>query len=291
VRIRYAVVDVDDVLIATAETLDAAAEAMFAPLSRRFGQGQAIAVGREFARSMAIGIRRLRACDRRPDDEYADLMRRTARWQQGLTEAGFEVKAWSRHALVACALQACALPVSAAVVEEAANQYWATVAARATVYPDAALFVRRLRDAGIAIHLATGSDGFLTFDDARQTFTYVPEESARLKLARLRSLTSLDFGPDDITVADPVGKPNPDFYRQVLRRFAAVAGREVVLERTVVVGDSLTNDILPLLDLGAAHGVWLLRDGASAVAGSWSHPRVTVASSLDAQEVWNVFSA
>ena len=56
-------------------------------------------------------------------------------------------------------------------------------------------------------------------------------------------------------------------------------------------GDSLTNDILPLLDLGAAHGVWLLRDGASAVAGSWSHPRVTVASSLDAQEVWNVFSA
>jgi FMN phosphatase YigB (HAD superfamily) len=291
VRVRYAVVDVDDVLIATAEALDAAIDAMLVPLADHFGQRQAAAVQREFTRSMGIGVRRLRAGDASPDDEYADLMRRTARWQRGLTESGVEVKAWSRHALVACALEACDLPVTAAVVEAAADRYWTTVTARAAVYPDAVGLIRRLRDAGVAIHLATGSDGFLTFDDVRQTFTYAPEESVRLKLARLRGLAALGFGPDDITVADPIGKPNPEFFRVALRRFSAATGQDVDLAATVVVGDSLANDILPLLDLGAAHGVWLLRDGTSASGGSRRHPQVTVVSSLDAEEVRDVFSA
>ena len=60
-RMRYALVDVDDVLIATAEALDAAADAMLVPLAGRFGQREAAAVQREFTRSMDIGVRRLRA--------------------------------------------------------------------------------------------------------------------------------------------------------------------------------------------------------------------------------------
>jgi FMN phosphatase YigB (HAD superfamily) len=290
-RMRFVVVDVDDVLIATAEALDAAAEAMLVPLAEHFGQRHAAAVQREFTRSMGIGVRRLRTCDGAPDDEYADLMRRTAWWQRGLTEAGFEVKAWSRHALVACALQACDLPVTAEVVGAATDQYWTTVAAQAAVYPDAAVFVQRLRDAGVAIHLATGSDGFLAFDDARQAFTYVPEESVRLKLARLRCMASLGLEAGDISVGDPIGKPHPQFFRAALRRFAAVIGRDVDLASTVVVGDSLTNDLLPLLDLGAAHGLWLLRDGKAAGVRSWHHPHVTVVTSLDAVEVQDAFPA
>jgi FMN phosphatase YigB (HAD superfamily) len=288
---RFAVVDVDDVLIATAGALDIAADAMLVPLSQHFGRRQANAVRREFMLAMDVGIRHLRAHGDPPDSEYADLMRRTAWWQRGLSEAGFEVKAWSRHALIACALESCGLPVTAAAVDAAADRYWATVASRAYVYTDAALFVRRLRRAGVPIHLATGSDGFLTFDDLRQTFIYAPKRSARLKLARLPSLASLGFRADDITVADPVGKPSPGFYCEVLRRFAVAAGREIDLEHTVAVGDSLSNDILPLLGLGAARGVWLLRDGAAARRRGWNQPQVTIVGALDEPEVWDAFSA
>jgi hypothetical protein len=144
----------------------------WSPATGRGGERTAFGSPRECwgspaRRTLGIGIRRLRACGGPPDDDYADLMRRAAWWQRGLTESGFEVKAWSRHALVACALEACALPVTAAVVEAAAGWYWTTVAARAVFYPDAMEFVRRLRDAGVAIRLAIGSDGFLTFEDAR----------------------------------------------------------------------------------------------------------------------------
>jgi len=291
VRMRFAVVDVDDVLLATTEVLDAAARAMLTPLAEHLGQRRAAAVQREFTRAMDVLTRQLRTCGGPSDRDYAELMQRTAWWQRGLTEAGFEVKAWSRHALVACALEACGLPVTAAVVDAAADQYWITVAAQAAVRPDAAVFIRQLREAGGAIHLATGSDGFLTFDDARQTFTYVPEEAARLKLARLDGLASLGFGADDISVGDPIGKPDPEFFRTVLDRFSVAVGRDVDLARTVVVGDSLTNDILPLLELGAARGVWLVRDGEAAGGGSWHHPQVTVVSALDAEEVRDAFSA
>lgn len=287
--VHHAILDVDDVLVRTSDTLDAASEAMLGPLSRHLGRAQAAAVQGEFRCYMEVAIRRLRAAGHVPDDECADLMRRTARWQSGLTEAGFEVKRWSRHALVACALEARGLPVTAAVVDEAADRYWATVAARAGIYPDAATFVARLRSAGVALHLATGSDGFLTFDDARQTFAYVPTESARRKMARLRDLTSLGFAPDDVTVGDPVGKPDAAFCRLVLRRFAAVTGAEVDLAGSVVIGDSLTEDILPFLDLGVAQGVWLLRDGGA--RGGPCPPRVSVVRSLDAQAVYDVFSA
>ena len=143
---HHAILDVDDVLTPTSDTLDAACEAMSDPLPAHLGRGQVVAVQREFRRYMDIAVRRLRADGDVPDDEYADLMRRTAWWQRGLTEAGFEVKRWSRHAL-----EARGLPVTAAVVDALAERYWATVAARAGVYPDAAAFDARLRNAGVAL--------------------------------------------------------------------------------------------------------------------------------------------
>jgi FMN phosphatase YigB (HAD superfamily) len=60
------------------------------------------------------------------------------------------------------------------------------------------------------------------------------------------------------TVLAGVDKPHLDFFRTVLQHFSDAIGQEVELARTGAIGDSLTNDICPLLDLGAACGVWLL---------------------------------
>jgi beta-phosphoglucomutase-like phosphatase (HAD superfamily) len=290
-RLRFAIIDIDDVLLETAAALNAASRAMLVPLSDRLGQRSAVAVQQEFARCMGILQRRLWAGDEPPAFDDLALMERVAYWQRGVTDAGFEVKAWSRHALLACALEAYGLPVSGVVVAAAVDRYWA-VAADAALRADAVALVRRLGAAGVAIHLATGSDGFLTFDDARRTFVYAPRRSERLKRRRLRRLASLGFRPADITIGDPIGKPEPAFYRSVLSRFSVVLGQEVDPACTVAVGDSLGNDILPLLELGVSRGIWLLSDGSAPQRqADPGDARVAVVSSLDAEQTWRALSA
>jgi FMN phosphatase YigB (HAD superfamily) len=189
-----------------------------------------------------------------------------------------------------CFTAQCGLPVTMTVVHAVADRYWATVAQHATVFPDATALIQQLRTAGVAVHLATGSDGFLTFNDERQTFTYAPKEAVRRKLARLHGLTALGLGPGNISIGDPIGKPHLDFFRAVLHHFSGAIGQEVELARTVAIGDSFTNDIFPLLDLGAACGLWLLRErSAFGDQQRWHHPQVTVVNTLDAGEVQQLF--
>jgi len=289
-HIRFAVVDVDDVLLTTEGASQLAEQAILAPLVQHLGQPHATAVQREFTRAIHILTQQLRSHAATPSDAYHALRNRIGWWQRGLTDAGFEVKEWSRHTLVACALEACGLPVTTTVVHAVADHYWATVAQHATVFPDATALLQQLRTAGVAVHLATGSDGFLTFNDECQTFTYAPEAAVRRKLARLHGLTALGFGPGNISIGDPIGKPHLDFFRTVLQHFSDAIGQDVELARTVAIGDSLTNDICPLLDLGAACGVWLLRErSAFGDQQRWHHPQVTVVHTLDAEEVQQLF--
>ena len=64
------------------------------------------------------------------------------------------------------------------------------------------------------------------------------------------------LGPLPITVGDPIGKPQPGFYAQVLSDLS----RKVEASRILAVGDSLHADVLPFVKLGAK-GAWLKRHG------------------------------
>jgi FMN phosphatase YigB (HAD superfamily) len=290
-HMRFAIIDVDDVMLETTKASHMAEQAILGPLAQHLGPANADVVQREFARAMATLTQQLRSPSATPSSAYQALRHRIATWQQGLTEAGFEIKEWSRHTLVACALDACHLPVTAAVVQAVADHYWETVAQHATVFPDAVGLLEHLREGGVAVHFATNSDGFLTFDETHQTFVYDPEAGVRRKLARLRGLSALGIDHRAISIGDPIGKPHPAFFRTVLRDFAAHLGREVDLRHTVAIGDSLTSDIRPLLDLGVAHGIWLLRESSvSALQQRQSLPQVSVVSTLGAQEVQSLFS-
>jgi phosphoglycolate phosphatase-like HAD superfamily hydrolase len=288
---RFVIIDVDDVMLDTMQASRLAELAILAPLTQHLGAANADAVHHEFVRAIDTLTQQLRSPSATPSSAYQALRQRIATWQRGLTEAGFEVKEWSRHTLVACALEACGLPVTAAVVQAVAERYWETVAQHTTVFPDAAVLMQQLRAVGVAVHFATNSDGFLTFDEARQTFVYDPEAGRRQKLARLRGLLALGIARQAISIGDPVGKPHLAFFRTVLHDFSTRLGRTVEPQRTVAIGDSLRSDIRPLLDLGVAHGVWLLRD-----ANAFAHQQrerllqVSVVGTLDAPEVQYLFS-
>jgi FMN phosphatase YigB (HAD superfamily) len=235
-RIEQVIFDVDDVMVDTDAATRAAADSVESVLGAK--------VSRAFQKSYEVLIRNLRG---ESAPEYPALRKRIEGWQRELKE----VKQWSRECLLAIALEDAGETPTFAKVEAAARVYWRTLTEKTVVYPDAAEMARRLAADGIGVHLATNSDGFLKLDEPRGTFIYDPADSARRKKDRLHML-----GPLPITVGDPVGKPLPGFYAQVLQDL----GRKVEMSRVLAVGDSLTADVLPFVKLGA-QGVWLKRHG------------------------------
>lgn len=237
---KHVVFDVDDVMVDT----DAATVAALSAVQPR--------VGPLLKAHYETLIAHLRGED---PPAYPALRKRIEGWQRELTE----VKQWSRETLIAVCFEDLGVQPTKADIEREAAAYWRAITEKTVVYPDAAEMARRFVRDGLTIHFATNSDGFLGFDEARRTFTYDPADSARRKTARLHMLREVGMHEGNITVGDPIGKPHPAFYEK------ALAG----LDRgaTLVVGDSLSNDVLPFLRVGAARGVWLRRHGGEGEQG------------------------
>ena len=286
---RYAILDVDDVLLATQQAEPRAARALLGALSGFLDSEKAAAVHREFVEGWRTLQRQHWSCAESAEEAYSALERSIAEWQRGVVEQGYQVKLWSRQALLACALASQGVEISNRLVHGVTEAYWQEMAECADVHPDAAAAVRHLGSTGCHVHLATDSDGFLVFDECEQTFTYDPEASAREKIRRLRALWALGFGPRDVTIGDPVGKPDPEFSKGTVAEFSRKIGHAIDVRRTVVVGDSFAKDVEPFLKIGVASGVWLVRGRADDETRSCGHACVAVVSSL--AESWHTAPA
>ncbi len=239
-NVELVIFDVDDVVVDT----DAATRAAAAAVERVLGAK----VGSAFARSYETLIAHLRG---QAAPEYAPLRARIEAWQPTLSE----VKQWSRECLIAIALEDAGEKPTFARVDAAASAYWKELTDKTVVYPDAVRIIAKLRAAGLAFHFASNSDGFLRLDDAKHTFVYEPDDSARRKFQRLHMMEPLGMTAETLTVGDPIGKPKPAFYERVLQRTHANPAR------TLAVGDSFAADVAPFMTLGT-RGVWLKRHGA-----------------------------
>ena len=133
--------------------------------------------------------------------------------------------------------------------------------------------IERFRTLGAHVHLATNSDGFLIFDEGAQTFLYDPEDAVAKKRARLGVVQEVGVLPEDVSVGDPIGKPAPAFFEAVLQEIKK-RGCSAPLDRAVCIGDSLVNDVLPLMALGVTRGVWLLKEHTGPSVAVPEHPGV-----------------
>ncbi len=237
---KHVVFDVDDVMVDT----DAAGVAAMAAVDAR--------IAPLLQRHYETLINHLRGLS---PPEYPALRRRIEGWQQGFAE----VKQWSRECLAAICYEDLGVTPTAALVEAAGAAYWRAVTEKTVVYPDARELAGRLLARGQTVHFATNSDGFLGFDEQARRFTYDPADSARRKVQRLALLREVGMTDGNITVGDPIGKPHPAFYERALYALDRAA--------TLVVGDSLSNDVLPFLKAGAGVGVWLRRAGGEGEQG------------------------
>lgn len=277
--------DVDDVMLDMDRIADLGVRSVSTPLEASLGDA-AEAVQATFAETYGVLIKQLRSKAGVVHPDFQALRGRIEEWQHGVTERGYEVKIFSRHALMAIALERHGHPVTKALVEGPVDHYWKVLADATEVFPDAKEAIARLRDEGTPFQLATNSDGFLSFDDDAGTFRYDPEDAVRRKLDRLDALRDLGIPDEQITIGDPVGKPKPGFYDAVLRDFAAVHGRPAELGRAVAVGDSLTSDVLPFLDLGVRFGAWVQRGRTDPPRFLEDRPNVAVVGKLT--DLWSM---
>jgi FMN phosphatase YigB (HAD superfamily) len=282
-RIRYAVFDVDDVVIDTDVACAAAERSIVDPLRNDLGEARANTVASAFSAAYDELRRELRRAGGVASESFQRLEQRILAWQSGVVGAGFELKLWSRDSLLAIAFEDAGVEVTRARLEAAGDAYWRTMSDRTALHEDASAIIERFSALGISVHLATNSDGFLRFDEKEGTFVYDPDHARRRKLERLGAIRTLGLLDRDVTVGDPIGKPHPAFYVRVLDEFANKLGeRSIARDRVIVVGDSLANDVLPFLAAGIAKGAWLVRERG--IRRETSHAEVTVIETLAALE-------
>lgn len=282
-EVRAVIFDVDDVVIDTDRAGALAERSVAEPL--------APLLGRDLADQVQAGLSRgydtLRVQLRQPagvkTPEFAAIEARIHGWQRGVREDGFEVKIWSRDTLLAVALEDLGVPLRRELITPASDHYWRVCARETRLHEDAIASVAELSARGVAVHLATNSDGFLSYDEAGRTFRYDPGYAAARKIERLALIRGLGLGPPDVSVGDPIGKPKPEFFTKVLRELSAKVGSPIGAGEVIAVGDSLTNDVLPLIGLGAPAGLWLVRaDAGREPRVLEADPRVLVAGDLSA---------
>lgn len=261
--------DVDDVILNTEQAHEVAVGAI--DIGDR--------VQETFRHLRGVLLDQLRSRD---NSESARLDADIRRWQRTLSET----KVFSREVMIAIALERTGRPVTRAAVHEAGDAYWQALTTVSQVFPDALQAVERLREQETRFSFATGSDGFLELDENAQTFAYDPAESHRRKLARLEVMRTIGIDNRQITIGDPIGKPHPGFYEQVLADFAAFYGATPDLATSVAVGDSLTSDVLPFLAKGVAFGAWVQRDRQEEPAFLDQHSSVAVIKDLS--ELWRI---
>lgn len=273
---RFAIIDVDDVFVDMDQLADASVDAVAATLRERLGDDKGLEVVDRFREHYAILRGELRSTEHQ-SEAFLSLHADIVRWQRGVASEGFELKPWSRETMLAVALEREDVPVTGELVHDVVDSYWTVLAEQSRLFDDAVRVVTRLRDAGYFVHLASNSDGNLLYDDERQTFRYDPAHARRTKRARLGVLSGAGVDPDHVSLGDPIGKPDLEFFRVVLRAAEERAGAPLVLEEGIAIGDSFSHDVRPLLDLGVARGAWLLRRKDEASPDS----RVQVIRTLD----------
>ncbi|MCB9650813.1 MAG: HAD family hydrolase [Deltaproteobacteria bacterium] len=257
--LEWIIFDVDDVVLDMDQLSQVAERAVQDALTEPLGADAAARVYQGLHAAYDTLRAELRATAGGASEAHRRLIARFEGWQQASLQAGHELKQWSRQSLLSVALEDAGLPARPEWVELGARAYWAAVAEGTRILPDAQRAVAAARAAGLGVHFATNSDGGLTFDPASGTYGYDAAEATRQKVARLDALLALGFTRADVTVGDPIGKPHRAFYEAVLTDVAAKAGAPVDPGRVAAVGDSLTNDVLPLMRMGAERGAWILR--------------------------------
>ena len=150
----------------------------------------------------------------------------------------------------------------------ASGKLWQAIGDNAPFYPDSLRFLKSLIVNHKSFYLITSSDCRLGYSSKDKLFTYDPQYSKNLKLERLKKFTELGIPKENIFIGDPHDKPETQIFKNAMKKASVDLGIELTSDvkdkthpmcTTVMIGDSITNDLLPAKKAGIEKLIWINR--------------------------------
>lgn len=263
--------DIDDCLIKTSRLTDKHQEVVFGEFEK-FNIRNAREITQEISNSFNLLFdhhqgKSLIKNEKKILEEFMEEMKTV---EKPIIEKFGEVKKWSREVYIYLSAKKYGINLSNTILIDITNTLWNYTSQNASFYPDSLPFLRLLQKNKNPIYLITSSDCRLILDDKSGLFSYNPDYSRQLKLKRLSKFISLGIPKKNIFIADPYDKPNPWIFQEALNQ----AKKEMKTPFTsIMIGDSLKNDLLPAKTVGIERLVWLKRNSKEKMEkmsdGSW----------------------
>lgn len=150
---------------------------------------------------------------------------------------------WSRELWLYAAPGVAETGMSGEIAVYAAEAYWNAIKKSANMYEDVETFFNSSwwKNSQWELTIVTNSDARLYLPSGDNRLVYDPEYSDKNKRERVPS-SLLQISSNNVFVGDPVGKPDPRFWKNVAMNLAYDPKEDVA----VMVGDSPKNDLTGL---------------------------------------------
>lgn len=249
--------DIDDCLIKTSALLPSHLSAVENTL-RKFSIKRAKEITHEFASTFHILYdlhqgKKVTKHQHQLQEEYMNSLRNL---EKPVIEKYGEVKRWSREVGIYLAAKKYEITLSNSNLTDISDILWYKIMQSAIFYSDSLQFLTYLIDQKIPFYLITSSDSRLTLDDTTGVFHYNPDYSRELKYRRMKILYDIGIPREHIFIGDPYDKPKSWVFEQAMNKAKLDIKKPF---QSVMVGDSLTNDLLPAQKAGMDTLIFLNR--------------------------------
>ena len=170
-----------------------------------------------------------------------------------------EIKIWSREAALYISAEKYGITLSNHNLSDLSNTLWNKITQNASFYPDSLPFLDYLNTQKAPFYLISASDCRLTLDEKTGYFEYDPLYSRNLKLKRFEILYQKGIDKKQVYVGDPYDKPNPWVFLEALNQAKSDVKEKFT---SIMIGDSIKNDLLPAKKAGMDKIIWLNRGSA-----------------------------
>jgi len=186
-----------------------------------------------------------------------EFVKRLKELEKFIIEKYGEIKIWSREAALYISAEKYGIKLSNSDLSNLSNTLWNKITQNASFYPDTLPFLDYLKTNKIPFYLISASDCRLSMDEKTGYFEYDPLYSRDLKLKRFKILYEVGICEKQVFVGDPYDKPNPWVFIEALNQ----AKKDVKGKFTsIMIGDSVKNDLLPAKVAGMGKIIWLNRN-------------------------------
>lgn len=250
--------DIDDCLIQTSRLTQDHLRAIKNQLSS-LGVSKVLEITKEFS----VSFRRLydrhqgRLLNKESIHQLNKYLIKLHELEKPVFEKYNEVKRWSREVCLFIAGEKNGVKLSNKILVDTAHTLWEEITKNAIFYPDAKIFLDKLLTQHIPFYLITSSDSRLILKDESGFFSYDPMYSKKLKQKRLAILTDMGIPLENIFIGDPFDKPKTWVFENALTKAKVDIKEEFI---SIMVGDSLTNDLIPAQIAGMDKFILIKRD-------------------------------